>query len=80
MALCDVDSAATPANTFKHYPRAKQYKDFRVMLDQQKDIDAVIVATPDHSPCRDRHGGHPARQARLRSEADGPLASTKPGC
>ena len=37
------------AKTFAQYPQAKRYKDFRVMFDQQKDIDAVIVATPDHS-------------------------------
>ncbi|MGO8746554.1 MAG: Gfo/Idh/MocA family protein [Thermoguttaceae bacterium] len=48
VALCDVDSAVA-ANTFKQYPRAKRYKDFRVMLDRQKDFDAAIVATPDHS-------------------------------
>jgi predicted dehydrogenase len=30
------------------YVRAKKYDDFRVMLAQQKDIDAVVVATPDH--------------------------------
>ncbi|MCK5279422.1 MAG: Gfo/Idh/MocA family oxidoreductase, partial [Cyclobacteriaceae bacterium] len=31
------------------YPNAKKYKDFRKMLEKQKDIDAVIIATPDHS-------------------------------
>lgn len=31
------------------YGKAKRYADFRKMLEQQKDIDAVIVATPDHT-------------------------------
>jgi len=48
VALCDVDwRHAAPA--FKKYSQAKKYKDFRVMLDKEdKNIDAVIVATPDH--------------------------------
>ncbi len=30
------------------YGKAKRHADFRKMLEQQKDIDAVLVATPDH--------------------------------
>ena len=29
-------------------PKAKRYSDYRKMLEQQKDIDAVVIATPDH--------------------------------
>jgi predicted dehydrogenase len=32
----------------EQFAKAKKYVDFREMLDQQKDIDGVIVATPDH--------------------------------
>src|SRR5436190_17577692 len=31
-----------------HLPRAKRYVDYREMFDRQKDIDAVVIATPDH--------------------------------
>lgn len=48
VALCDVDSVYA-TRTFKRYPEAKQYTDFRVMLEKQKDIDAVVIATPDHT-------------------------------
>jgi predicted dehydrogenase len=32
----------------EHWPKAKRYQDYREMLDKQKDIDAVMVATADH--------------------------------
>ncbi|WP_321474150.1 Gfo/Idh/MocA family oxidoreductase [uncultured Paludibaculum sp.] len=48
VALCDVDDRRA-APTFKRFPDAPKYKDFRQMLDKEgKNIDAVIVATPDH--------------------------------
>ncbi len=48
VALCDVDwDYAAPV--FKEYPDAVKYKDYRKMLDKQKDIQAVVIATPDHS-------------------------------
>jgi predicted dehydrogenase len=48
VALCDVDwKRAKPS--FLRYPDAKQYKDFREMLDREQGIDAVLVATPDHT-------------------------------
>ena len=48
MALCDVNSEFA-AHTFKRYPDAKVYEASRVMCDKEKDIDAVIIATPDHT-------------------------------
>ena len=48
VALCDVDWDYAD-KTFKQYPAAKQYKDFRQMLDKEKSIDAVVVGTPDHN-------------------------------
>lgn len=32
----------------EHLPKAKRYTDYREMLEKQKDIDAVLVATADH--------------------------------
>jgi len=48
VALCDVDWNHA-AGTFRRYPKAKKYWDFRKMLEKEdKNIDAVVVATPDH--------------------------------
>ncbi|MBN1466883.1 Gfo/Idh/MocA family oxidoreductase [candidate division KSB1 bacterium] len=48
IALCDVDwEKAAPV--FERYPHAKRYHDFREMLDTEKEIDAVVIATPDHT-------------------------------
>jgi predicted dehydrogenase len=49
VGLCDVDWARG-AGSFNAFPKAKKYKDYRKMLDEMdKEIDAVIVATPDHT-------------------------------
>ncbi len=49
VALCDVDlRSAGPA--FRNHPRARKYRDFRKMFDEMgEQIDAVTVATPDHT-------------------------------
>lgn len=47
VALCDVDDNLLDAAKRK-FPAAKPYNDFRRLLDQ-KDIDAVVIATPDHT-------------------------------
>src|SRR5205809_6324352 len=31
------------------FPRARRYKDFRRLYDASKDIDAVVVSTPEHT-------------------------------
>jgi len=48
VALCDVDHAHA-RNAFQRFPEARRWKDFREMLAQQDDIDAVMIATPDHT-------------------------------
>jgi len=48
VALCDVDDVHA-AGTFKKFPDARKFKDFRRLFDaMEKEIDAVVVATPDH--------------------------------
>ena len=49
VGLCDVDWKYSD-KTFKDYPEAKKYWDFRKMYEEMKnDFDAVMVATPDHT-------------------------------
>ncbi|MEX2233234.1 MAG: Gfo/Idh/MocA family oxidoreductase [Cyclobacteriaceae bacterium] len=47
--LCDVDDRRA-AKSVQSFPKAKYYKDYRVMLDKEhRNIDAVSVSTPDHN-------------------------------
>ncbi|MBN2291877.1 MAG: Gfo/Idh/MocA family oxidoreductase [Pirellulales bacterium] len=49
VAICDVDDK-TAGNAYERFPKAKKFYDFRRMLDQmEKQIDAVVVSTPDHT-------------------------------
>jgi predicted dehydrogenase len=48
IALCDVDENQAASRRTK-YPKARFYRDFRRMLDRERSLDAVIVATPDHT-------------------------------
>lgn len=48
VALCDVDWSRA-AGSFRQHAKAKRFKDYRKMLAEiNKEIDAVVVATPDH--------------------------------
>ena len=48
VALCDLDHEYS-APVFAQHPRARIYKDFREMFDkEEKNFDALIIATPDH--------------------------------
>ncbi|MBN2506326.1 MAG: Gfo/Idh/MocA family oxidoreductase [Verrucomicrobia bacterium] len=49
VALCDVDEKYA-AKKFAQYPKAKRFKDYRVMLDRMgREIDGVVIGTPDHT-------------------------------
>jgi len=47
IALCDVDRNRLPA-ALKDHAGARTYADYRKMIAEGKDIDAVMVSTPDH--------------------------------
>ena len=61
VALCDVDRVYA-AKTIALYPKATVYTDYREMLEKEKDIDAVVIATPDHTHADD-HDGRRCRPA-----------------
>ena len=49
VAMCDVDDNRAK-DGYKLHPKVRKFKDFRVMFDKMhKEIDAVIISTPDHT-------------------------------
>ena len=49
VALCDVDDK-TAGNAYEQHPNATKFYDYREMFDKmEKEIDAVVVSTPDHT-------------------------------
>ena len=49
VALCDVDAdRAKGVFASERFATTPKYNDYRVMIEKQKDIDAVVVAIPDH--------------------------------
>lgn len=58
IALCDVDDTQM-ADFLTHrrnnpenqpmYDKANKYRDFRIMLEKEKSLDAITVSTPDHN-------------------------------
>ena len=71
VALCDVD-ARRAGGTFNKFPKARQFQDYRKMLDEmENEIDAVLIATPDHT-----HSIPAVRAAKMRKHVfcEKPLA------
>jgi len=49
VALCDVDDQRA-GKAYEEHPGAKKFYDYRQMFDKmEKEIDAVVVSTPDHN-------------------------------
>ena len=63
IAICDVDEKMA-APTLAKFPKAKFYKDWRVMLERERRRSAMSATFPCHSGC----GGDAHEEERLLSE------------
>src|SRR5215471_9357913 len=72
VAVAEVDESRLK-DVMKNFPDCKVYKDFRVLLDKEKDLHSVNVSTPDHM-----HGtiGMKAMQRGLNVYGQKPLTQT----
>lgn len=75
VALCDVDDRRL-ATAAERFPGAKQYADFRELL-EQKDLDAVVISTPDHTHAA---AAVPALNRGLHVYCEKPLTRTVSEC
>ena len=53
VAFCDVVTEVSErkggyVESAKQWPKARRYQDWRKLLDESKDIDAITISTPDH--------------------------------
>ena len=48
VALCDVDFSGSAKRSIENFPKARLFSDYRKMLEEVKEIDAVTISTPDH--------------------------------
>ncbi len=71
VALCDVDDQKA-GDAYKKFPEAKKYYDFRRMLDDlHREIDGVVISTPDHTHF---HAAHMAMQLGKHCYLEKPMA------
>ncbi len=49
VALCDVDAEYAGRNSFREWDTVPRYTDFRLLFEKEKNIDGVMIATPDHT-------------------------------
>jgi hypothetical protein len=69
VAMCDVDRRYLEERV-ERFPKARRYSDYREMLAQEKDLDAVVISSPDHTHA---HAARLAIQRGLHVYCEKPL-------